>query len=383
MDVSGAGQGGAVEPPIPTTPVSLYVACADATGSIQQYTVSREAWTAAPVGTYTTGVTNSWLTLNADEDRAYVASRTEGRITTMSRDTTSGALAVLDSVPVPMAPPDGAGGAPPAGNPATQVVALDPSEQYLLAANFSAHYVYVYALEGDGTVGDLVASANDGLASHQIVFAPGSTEGSVLVPYRTSDTVVTYRFDNADGGLTNDHEEEVDNDGLDATTGPRHLVFHPTNPNWLYVINEVSGTVDHFTYNDATGNLTFRSSISSVPPDHVGDRFASEIAIAPSGRFIYVSNRYSTQGTFTEEGSIGVFAVDPDSGALTAVEFESSRGALPRHFMLSSDGTVLVVGNQNSNNVAVFSVNTATGALTFRFQRDVCGTPFFVQLLGG
>jgi len=381
-EAGAAGQGGVIEPPLPSTPVSLYVACADTTGSIQQYTLNRETWVAAPVGTYTTGVTNSWLTLNADEDRLYVNSRSEGRITTMSRDTTTGALTVMNAVPVPMEPPSGAGGAPPTGNPATQVVALDPSEQYLLAANFSANYVYVYDVEGDGTVGDLVASVNDGLSSHQIVFVPGSTQGSVLVPYRGSDIIVTYRFDDTDGSLTNAHEEEVDADGVDATTGPRHLVFHPTDPGRVYVLNEVAGTIDAYTYNDASGNLTFRSSISSVPPDYTGaDKLASEIAISPSGRFIFVSNRYSTQGTFTGEGSLGVFAVDPESGALTAVDFESSRGALPRHFMLSPDGATLVVGNQNSNNIAVFSVNPTTGDLTFRFERDVCGTPFFVQVM--
>lgn len=77
-----------------------------------------------------------------------------------------------------------------------------------------------------------------------------------------------------------------------------------------------------------------------------------------------------------------MFSVNPEDGALAAVEFESSRGAVPRHFMLSAAGTVLVVGNQNSSNIAVFSVDTRTGELTFRAERDVCGTPFFVQLLG-
>ncbi len=383
-DAGAAGQGGAVEPPPPTTPLSLYVACADSTGSIQQYAVDREAWTVTQVNTFATGVTNSWLTLNGSGDRVFVASRTEGRITTMSRDTTTGALTVMNAVPVPMEPSSGAGGAPPTGNPATQVVALDPSEQYLLAANYSAHYVYVYGLEGDGAVGNLVESANDGLSSHQIVFVPGSTRGSVLVPYRGSDTIVTYRLDNTDGSLVTEYVKEVDDDDLDATTGPRHLVFHPTEPERVYSLNEVSGTIDAFGYDDASGSLTLRSSISSVPPDYTdADKFASEIAISPSGRFIFASNRYSTQGTFTGEGSLGVFAVDPDSGELTAVAFESSHGALPRHFMLSPDGATLVVGNQNSNNIAVFSVNTSTGELTLRNLRDVCNTPFFVQVMDG
>jgi 6-phosphogluconolactonase len=382
--IGEAGQGGTASV-IPTTPLTLYVACADTTGSIQQYTLDRAAWAATPVGTYTTGVTNSWATLSAAQDLMYVCSRSEGRITTLSRNTTTGALTVLgDPVRVPMEPPGagGAGGAPATINPATQVVALDPSEHYLLAANFNANYVYVYGLAGNGTVGSIVESANDGLQSHQAVFVPGSSRGSVLVPYRGSDLIVTYRFDDSDGSLTMAHTEEVDGDDTDATTGPRHLVFHPTEHDRVYVINEVAGTIDLFTYDDTTGNLTLQDTVSSVPPEYTGtDKFASEIAISPSGDFVYVSNRYGTAAGVTTEGSLGVFAVDPDSGELTAVEFEGSHGALPRHFMLSSDGTVLVVGNQNSSNIAVFSVNTQNGKLTYRFSRDVCGTPFFVQLI--
>jgi 6-phosphogluconolactonase len=383
--IGEAGQGGTGSV-VPTTPLMLYVACADTTGSIQQYTLDRDVWAVTPVGTYTTGVSNSWATLNADQDRMYVCSRTEGRITTLSRDTTTGALTVLGNpVAVPMEPPGaiGQGGAPATTNPATQVVTLDPSEQYLLAANFNANYVYVYDLTRNGAVRGIVDWANDGLQSHQVVFVPGSRRGSLLVPYRGSDLLATYRFDDTDGSLRLVNTEEVDDDGTDATTGPRHLVFHPTERTWVYVVNEVAGTIDLFTYNDTNGTLTLESSVSSVPPDYTSaDKFASEIAISPEGDFVYVSNRYGTAAGVTTEGSLGVFAVDPQSGELTAVEFEGSHGALPRHFMLSSDGTVLVAGNQNSNNIAVFSVDTQSGELTYRFSRDVCGTPFFVQLIG-
>jgi len=106
-------------------------------------------------------------------------------------------------VDVPMEPPGaaGAGGAGPTGNPQTQMVALDPNEDFLLAANYNpdASYVYVYRLNGDGTVGDITDSALDGESSHQIVFVPGLTNGSMLVPYRVrtwlQGTVSTRRME--------------------------------------------------------------------------------------------------------------------------------------------------------------------------------------------
>ncbi len=62
-----------------------------------------------------------------------------------------------------------------------------------------------------------------------------------------------------------------------------------------------------------------------------------------------------------DQGGEGGDEGDEAGGAAGAVG-SSPGGALPRHFMLSNDGTVLVLGNQDSNNVAVFRVNTAAGA---------------------
>ncbi len=387
--------GGGTAGVAPTAPLGLYVACADTTGSIMYFNLNRATGAVTPVGTYTTGVSNSWATLNAAQNRMYVNSRTEGRITTLSRDPASGALAVLGKVSVPMVPDvsgsagaagaAGTAGAPsiPAGNPSTQVVALDGTEHFLLAANYSANYVYVYSVAADGTIGSMVASQLDGVSSHQPLFAPGANNRFVLVPYRGSDTVAVYQFNATTGGLTLTSTFQSDADNTAANTGPRHLAFSPTNDKWVYAINEVAGSLSYLNFDNATGTLTQQQTLSSVPADYTGtDKFASELAVAPTGKFVYVSNRYSTAATYTTEGSLGVFAVNAASGQLSAVGFQSSRGALPRHFELSKDGSVLVVGNQNSNNIAVFSVNQTTGELTHKITRDVCATPFFVKLVG-
>lgn len=388
---AGAAGGGAAGAP-QTASLALYVGCADTTGTILQLAVDSASGEASPVGTYVTGASNSWATLNAAKNRMYVNSRTQGQITTLSRDPSTGALAVLGTTAVPMAPStlDGTAGAAgaagtgntPSGNPATQTVTLDGSERFLLAANYGANYVYSYAVSNNGTVGALVNAQQDGVSSHQTVFAPGANNQFVVVPYRGSDKIVVYRFDATSGGLTLAQTYQSDADGTAATTGPRHVVFHPTKNTLAYVINEVAGTVSVLSFDNTTGALTHLQTISSVPPEYTGqDKLASEIAIAPSGNFVYVSNRYSTAATYTGEGSLGVFAVNSSNGQLSAVEFHSSRGALPRHFELSKDGSVLAVGNQNSNNIAVFSVNTLTGKLTHKVTRDVCTTPFFVKFV--
>jgi 6-phosphogluconolactonase len=80
------------------------------------------------------------------------------------------------------------------------------------------------------------------------------------------------------------------------------------------------------------------------------------------------------------DGSLVSYLVNPTTGGLTLIEQESSRGVTPRHFSLSKDRRLLVVGNQNSDTVAVFRVDPDTGAMTFLLDRDVCDSPRFARM---
>jgi 6-phosphogluconolactonase len=61
--------------------------------------------------------------------------------------------------------------------------------------------------------------------------------------------------------------------------------------------------------------------------------------------------------------SIVVFRVG-DGGALTLVQYESTRGKTPRHFALDSTGRWLIAANQQSGTLAVFSIDQNTGRLS-------------------
>jgi len=75
--------------------------------------------------------------------------------------------------------------------------------------------------------------------------------------------------------------------------------------------------------------------------------------VHPSGKFVYGSNR--------GHDSIAVFAVG-GGGALTLVEYQSTRGRTPRNFALDPTGRWLITANQQSDTLAVFSINETTGA---------------------
>jgi 6-phosphogluconolactonase len=67
-------------------------------------------------------------------------------------------------------------------------------------------------------------------------------------------------------------------------------------------------------------------------------------------------------------------------GKLTPIEHHQTRGKTPRQFSLSPDGKLLVVGNQGSDNMSVFRVNTTTGKLTYVATTDTCAVPFFARM---
>lgn len=139
-------------------------------------------------------------------------------------------------------------------------------------------------------------------------------------------------------------------------SGPRHSIFHP-NGRWVYSVNEISSTVDLLDWASSDGTLTRRQTISSLPPNTPKQKNApAELATDRAGKFLYVSNRF--------HDSIGVFAIDHKTGALTHRQDIDCGGKTPRHFVIDPTGRWLIVANQDSRNIVVFQRDTVTGELS-------------------
>ena len=66
------------------------------------------------------------------------------------------------------------------------------------------------------------------------------------------------------------------------------------------------------------------------------------------------------------DGLVSVFALDEETGVPTLQGVVGTHGKVPRDMLLSADGTLCLVANQNSRTIATFSVDLDTGALTHR-----------------
>ncbi|MTI39408.1 lactonase family protein [Fulvivirga lutimaris] len=136
--------------------------------------------------------------------------------------------------------------------------------------------------------------------------------------------------------------------------GPRHLAFHPAKE-WIYVINELNGTVSQVVKSDSTYSIA--STISTLPENTEEKNQSADIHVSADGKFLYASNR--------GPNTIAIFSIDQQGGGLSSVGFESTRGDWPRNFALSPDDKFLLVANERSDNIVVFERNRETGLLKF------------------
>jgi 6-phosphogluconolactonase len=294
----------------------------------------------------------SWLAVSADGRFVYAVVETVefegqpgGGVAAFARDQDTGALTELNTRP--------SAGVEPAH------VAVDPSGAYVLVANYRSGSVAVFAIEPDGSLGEMVdhrqhegSSAHPkrqtGPHAHQVLFDP--VTGHAIVPDLGMDSVLFYDF-GADGKLT-----ELLSSRFVAVpgAGPRHLAFHPDNEH-LFLLNELDNTLVVLR---RKGDTFVQEHVASTLP--VGfDQHSqgSEIRVAASGRYVYTSNRGDLD-------SIAIFEFEAESSTVTLRHIEPSLGAEPRDFVFSPDGTHLVVANQDSDNIVTFLIDESGPTLT-------------------
>jgi 6-phosphogluconolactonase len=250
-------------------------------------------------------------------------------------------------------------------------ISFDRSGKYLLVANYTGGTVSVLPVLPNGRLEEAVSvQKNTGAlgpnkerqeAPHAHWIEAGARNQFVYVADLGLDQVLIYKFDGRKGTLSRDQPVSSKNktapDFFSATlapgTGPRHVAFS-SDGNFMYVLGEMDASVTVF----ANDKETFRSiqKISSLPPDFSGENTAAEIAIHPSGRFLYTSNRGAD--------SIAEFSVDPASGKLTLVGNVPTFGKAPRHFAIDPTGTRLLVANQDTGNIVEYAIDSTTGKLT-------------------
>lgn len=111
---------------------------------------------------------------------------------------------------------------------------------------------------------------------------------------------------------------------------PRHIAFAPDG-NALYVIGELTGAITVFAYDGASGRIgRLLQTLPTSTPGFTGTQSGAEIAIHPSGGFLYASNRGSQ--------SIAGYRIDRATGTLTSIGLVSEGVSGPTNFAVDPSG---------------------------------------------
>jgi len=203
-------------------------------------------------------------------------------------------------------------------------IAMHPGGNFLLVARDNAGGIGVFAIDGStGQLTQTATSTGGGAAwrlaldaSGRHVFELDASGGNV-----GTGAVRSYLFDATTGSLTY---------GGVAGTGvnPGSIAVHPSG-RFVYVGNYgmptsgtgwiPNGSISVIGVDARSGNFTSNAEMTS-------GRASACMAADPAGRFLYFQNR-GTDTTFTPV--ITQYAIDPATGALTAVQPDRAEGGCP------------------------------------------------------
>jgi 6-phosphogluconolactonase len=244
------------------------------------------------------------------------------------------------------------------GIPPTSAVynpAMDSSGKFLYAVDTAPSVV---GFTVNGTTGALTAIPGSPFSAGMIpaIIAVDKSDGFLYVTDEgdAQGGILAFAINPSTGALTS-----ISGSPFPTTPGgqPYDLVEHPTGK-FLYAALPSYHSIAAFTINSATGSLT---AVTGSPFASGASGLSSSpffITVDPSGRFLYALNASSNE--------IAAFTVDSSSGALTAVAGSPfvAAGGLQGGMVVDPSGKFLYVAGGLVSAIGTFKIDSTTGALT-------------------
>jgi 6-phosphogluconolactonase len=279
----------------------------------------------------------SFMAWRSPGNHVYAVNETgDGRVQAFTVNAADGSLEPINDA--------SSGGAGPAH------VLVDPAGKWVFAANYDEGTAAVLPIQSGGGLGAAVDTQSFGAETmpHEVVLDPANR--FAFVALKGDSSVAQFSVDQASGKLSaNDPPRFYVPQG----TGPRHIAFRPDAKS-AYVITEQGSTMIACTYDAAKGTLKEMQTLSTRASGASGFNITAEVAVHPSGQWLYGSNR--------SDGNIVQYALDAQ-GKMSLVGHTSSGGETPRHFSFDPTGQFMLVANEDSDNVLVFRIG-GDGKLT-------------------
>ncbi|MDJ0614027.1 MAG: lactonase family protein [Rhizobiaceae bacterium] len=274
-----------------------------------------------------------------------------------------------------------------ASGKSTCYLALSPERDIAIVINYWDAIIDVVEVDADGKLGEVVQSfkqlcRKDG-EWRQVEYREDHWENRqvgphahcahfwgnwVFIPDLGENAVFQYKYNKDEKRLVPDTYIK-----FEPGSGPRHMAMHPTL-DICYVSNELFNTVcvakldasDPEISKERLIPIQYESTLETR--DQVS--YVSEIKLSPDARFLYVSNR--------GDNSLAIFKVLED-GKLERIDVVPTGGKFPRHFALTPCGKAVIVANQDSSNLTLFSRDLETGLITATGQTYELPAPNYIR----
>jgi 6-phosphogluconolactonase len=247
-------------------------------------------------------------------------------------------------------------------------ISTDRTGRYLFGAGYGGNLVSVNAIGKDGKISDSLQVIPTARNAHSVVI--DRTNRYLFVPHLGSDEVFQFVFDAKTGKLTSNTPSVL---LMKASTGPRHIIISRDNK-FAYLLSELVGTITTLSLDSKTGLLTPVSEVKVLPPDSKlvrgaprlpagtgeeprdvsKDIWAADLHLTPDEKFLYAVERTSS--------TIATFSVDAATGKLTYLSSTPTEKQ-PRGFAIDPKGKYMVVSGELSDTISVYAID-GSGALT-------------------
>jgi len=301
-----------------------------------------------------TGFSPDWIRMHPSK-QFLLAVDNNGGVVSLKIDAKTGALTRVNTVRTP-------GG--------TVFFDVDPAGTRLFVASYGSGTIGTFPINPvTGVIGAMTSTLQfhghgpnparqEAPHPHSINVDPKSNGRFVFIPDLGLDTV--FSFEVSDSGVfTNTSYTSVTK--LYPGAGPRHMAFHPNLP-IAYVLSEMGSSITTYKLDSNVGYLAVPAlqNISTLPSSFTGFNKAAEIHVHASGKWLFASNR----GYMSPSNSIAVYQIDAATGILTLQGRYPSGGTFPRGMELSPEGDILVVGGQDTMNIATLKFDPMSGTLS-------------------
>lgn len=287
------------------------------------------------------------FSFNEAGDRLYVSIRQLGKITAYALDE-NGQATQLNEVSAESYP---------------GYVRVHESGKFLFCSYYQAGQVNVYGIHEDGALSqDPIQTIKTDANAHAVVTDP---KGEYLfVPHTRPNKIFQFKINTRTGNLTPTNPPFLQRA---ASTGPRHLWFHPTS-SIAYGSNEQGSSISTYSLDTRDGTFSTIETLSSLPTEFSDNNSTADIEVHPSGEFVYIANR--------GHNSIASYAIDEIDGTLSFIQHTFVE-PVPRSFNITPDGDFLIAAGQQSGKLRVFRIDEK-GQLKHTQTLNTEGAPWWV-----